>query len=244
MAKKERKPSKHYRGWYRFLRTILFPVYLFLFRIKTIGKHNLPLDGKYILSGNHRSWKDVPVVAFNLSGYMRFVSKEEHLETKLLGYIITKIDALTVNRGASDMKFIRRAISSLNNNEPLLIFPEGTRNKSENDEMLALKGGTALLARRTGAQIVPVIIYTSPKFFKRNYLYIGEPISLNTDGADKNTLDDCAVIIRQSMIDAKNKLDEIVRENKVKQYIKEDKKLLKEKIKQAKRDKKNANNQG
>ena len=60
-----------------------------------------------------------------------------------------------------------------------MIFPEGTRNKQGTQDMAEFKTGTARFAIKTKSPIVPMLYYSSPKLFRRNWLYIGEPFALD-----------------------------------------------------------------
>ena len=44
--------------------------------------------------------------------------------------------------------------------------------------MAEFKTGTARFAIRTKSPIVPMLYYSSPKMFRRNWLYIGDPFTL------------------------------------------------------------------
>lgn len=250
-ARKTRKQSKHYKGWYRFLRTLLFPIAKFLFPITAIGLNNIPADDKFILAGNHRSWMDIPVLGFKVSMYMHFVSKEEFLDNKLLNWIFSKIGVFTVNRQNSDLMFMRNVINALGKNEPIAIFPEGTRNRDAQQEMLELKNGTALFAYKTGAAIVPFVIYKKPKFFKRNYIYFAPPITLSAGAqsgmVDRTKLDESAQIIKQQLIDAMETVEDIVHNKKIRTVKKAEKpavKKLKKERKQLRRMRKAAHKAG
>ena len=243
---KVRKRSKYYKGWYRFLRRLVrFFLYPF-FPTTVLGQQNIPLDGKYIMAGNHRSGMDVFAIGLNTTDYKHFISKEEHLRVGILRWLFAKIDVFTVKRGKADMNCMRNVISALGKNEPIVIFPEGTRNKNADEELLALKNGTVLFAYKTGAAIVPFFIYRCPKIFRRNYVYILPSFPLS-DGpqngiVDRSKLDEGALLIRDKLEEGQNYLEKVIRNKRVRKVRQEDKKIAKKLKKQYKISQKNMKN--
>ena len=67
----------------------------------------------------------------------------------------------------------------LKNNQPLIVFPEGTRNKTGNKQMLEFKDGVAMFALKTKSPIIPMIYYKPIKTFRKTYLLIGDPMYLD-----------------------------------------------------------------
>ena len=65
------------------------------------------------------------------------------------------------------------------NNQPLIVFPEGTRNKTGNKQMLEFKDGVAMFALKTKSPIIPMIYYKPIKTFRKTYLLIGDPMYLD-----------------------------------------------------------------
>ena len=227
---KKKKRNKHYKGWYRFVRSVLFPIGKTMFPTTVLGMQNLPVDEKYILAGNHRSWKDLPTLGFSVPGFKHYVSKEEWLGNAVWRWLFSKIAVLTVNREKSDLSFMRNVVSALNKNEPIAIFPEGTRNMSA-EELLGIKNGTALFAYKTGAWIVPFHIYKHPKVFKHNYLYIAPAFKVTDEAVtgviDRDKLAEVAQLIKEKMMEAKAYTDDVVTNNKIREVKKADKAALK-----------------
>ena len=63
--------------------------------------------------------------------------------------------------------------SDLKEGDKLLLFPEGTRVRG--DEDVEAKVGAALFATRTGVPLLPVYIQRKKRRFRRNTVVIGEP---------------------------------------------------------------------
>lgn len=164
--------------------------------IEDVGKLTEKAGGRMIVM-NHGSLLDpIPIV---VSCWVRGVSvrpifKSEFNLNKLTTWFFSRVGGIPVNRGTADMRAVRRARAALERGENILIFPEGTRVKSD-DEPVKIHGGFALMAQLAKAPIVPVAIVGArdlrpkgspiPHFFKRVYIKAGDAIgfeSLNVKG--------------------------------------------------------------
>ena len=84
---------------------------------------------------------------------------KEELFKGIFGKLIAGLGAYPVHRGEGDTEAIRKSIDMLNQGESLLVHPEGTR--GDGVRMLPINKGVAMLAKRTGAPVVPVGIIGS-----------------------------------------------------------------------------------
>ena len=66
----------------------------------------------------------------------------------------------------------------LKNGEKVVLFPEGTRNKVSEEEFLPFHAGAAMMAIKTKTPIIPFVICSRPKLFKRVHVVFGEPFEL------------------------------------------------------------------
>ena len=60
----------------------------------------------------------------------------------------------------------------------LLMYPEGTRNREGTQDMAELKTGAARFAIKMKKPIVPMVYFEPTKTCHKNYLYVGEPFTL------------------------------------------------------------------
>ena len=97
-------------------------------------------------------------------------------------------NAFPVDRQKTDLKAIKTSIKVLNKNKVLTIFPEGTRNKTQED-LSEAKAGAAMFAIKTKTPIVPVWISKKPTVFKPNTLRFGTPFTLDEFYDQKLTAD-------------------------------------------------------
>lgn len=118
------------------------------------GTENIINDSGFILAGNHKSLLDVPLLAVSVDSNIRFMAKKELFDNELGKYIFNKLGTFPVDRGNFDLKSIRLALKILKENQILGMFPEGTRNKTE-EILLPFKEGTTHLSLRTKKPIIP-----------------------------------------------------------------------------------------
>ena len=148
------------------------------FKVNINGVENIPDSDGIIFVSNHKSNYDAPVISSFLTKKLTFMSKEELFKFKPLGFLLKKIGAFPIKRGSSDIGAMRTAIKILKSEQNMLIFPEGTRCREEN-KILKGKSGAALLAHKSGAQIVPIGIKGTYKFRAKIDVNIGKPINIS-----------------------------------------------------------------
>jgi 1-acyl-sn-glycerol-3-phosphate acyltransferase len=87
-----------------------------------------------------------------------FLAKEELFTTfKPFGWLIRNLNAVPLKREASALSAFRTGLSILEAGKVLLVFPEGTRNKTK-ETLLPLKDGASLLSMKSGVSLVPVYL--------------------------------------------------------------------------------------
>ena len=109
---------------------------------------------------NHTSMLD-PVIVF-CSGYLhgmriRTVYKDEFNKAKVVTWAFSRFGGFPVKRGTADMSVMRRAKTYLRNGECILIYPEGTRIKSD-DQEVKFHGGFAIMAQMGRVPVQPLAI--------------------------------------------------------------------------------------
>ena len=144
---------------------LVFPVFRFLFKGKTLGIKNLPKRGGVVVVSNHGSHLDPPILGHALGRPVAFMAKSELFNVPILSFIITACGAYPVKRGAGDREAIRNASAQLNQGWATGVFLDGTR--QENGRVNDPKPGAALLAARTGSPILPVAIINSHRAFPK-----------------------------------------------------------------------------
>lgn len=169
--------------------------YLFL-RPKIVNRHNLPKKGRVIIAPNHRTMLDVPCLGCATFRPLRFMIKSDLFKSKFIKWYFETNGSFSVDRNISDSKAVKKAISVLNADDALVVFPEGKRNKEELIGELA--AGVGFLAVKSSSPIIPVGIANLDKAIKRKILFIpiftrahiviGEPITCHIGKEGKTSV--------------------------------------------------------
>jgi 1-acyl-sn-glycerol-3-phosphate acyltransferase len=175
--------SRFSRVFYSVIRFIVVGLSVCYTRTSVVGKHNIPTSGAFLLAPIHRSNIDTPLAAFVTSRRLRFMGKDSIWKYAPIGWVLSALGAFPVTRGSADREALKRCISVLEKGEPLVLFPEGTRQSGP--VVQPLFDGAAYVAVKAGVPIIPVGIGGServmPKGSKMIYprkcvLVVGEPI--------------------------------------------------------------------
>ena len=178
--------------FYEIARDLVSFAYRIVFSIQVVGKENIPQEkGGYIIASNHVSNNDPPVVGITFRGKYTFMAKEELFQkSRIFAWLITKLGAFPVRRGAKDNSAIENALESLKHGRIFVIFPEGTRSKD--GELGKAKSGVTLIAAQAKVPVVPVFVKYGPKKFRRKIVIcIGKAIpaeNFDVDISDRKML--------------------------------------------------------
>lgn len=161
---------------------------IYIRKIEIIGREHIPLEGPLIAVSNHLNNADPPMVALATQPrYPTFMAKREMIRWPVIGPAFRIFGAFPVRRGVADRSAIRTAIEFVENGAMLVMFPEGTRSRTGG----LTKGhpGTASIALKTGAPILPIAItgtevirwpwlFVKPLTIPRVTVTFGEPFHL------------------------------------------------------------------
>ena len=177
-------------SFYNFMLKIFSIFSRTFFKFEVIGAENIPSEGNLIIAANHKSNLDPIFVAsaVNKKRKMTAIAKEELFKNKILAKILNKVEIIPINRQNPGLGTIKRILKYIKNDYALVMFPEGTRSKT--DDFNNAKAGLSLFATKAKADIVPCTIYSSYKLFKPAKIYFGEPISLEEYYKQKLTSED------------------------------------------------------
>jgi 1-acyl-sn-glycerol-3-phosphate acyltransferase len=153
-------------------------------RYTVIGRKNVPRRA-VVFCSNHQSNVDPPVLFEALHRRLHILYKAELRKLPVLGRVFEVGGFVAVQRDNRDAAFqsIERAAESIRAGNSFLIFPEGTRSKT--DELLPFKKGGLVMALRAQAPIVPVAIMGGRAAMQKGSAFvrpvhvtvrIGEPI--------------------------------------------------------------------
>lgn len=170
-------------GWtYTFVRILISLPTLLIWRVRAIGRENVPKDGPLILAPNHFSQMDHFFIGLYLRRKIRFMAKSQMFGPPLLTYVYKHGGVIPVRRGHHDEEAFTTAFTVLDQEGMLLIYAEGGRSRS--GELGEPKPGVGRLALESGAPVVPIAIFGSATVrrwkrlrFPRVTVEYGEPLS-------------------------------------------------------------------
>ncbi len=142
-------------------------------RITTIGLENIPRDQAVLYVGNHRSIFDIVMCYSQVPTLTGFLAKKEVKKVPLLNFWIANVHTLFLDRSniKEGMKTILTAIDLVKHGVSIFVFPEGTRNKTE-DPLLPFHDGSFKIADKGGCPVVPVTINNSRAIFEAQFPWI------------------------------------------------------------------------
>ncbi len=148
------------------------------------GKERIPHHGSLILVSNHLNNADPLVLTAIMPRRIVWMTKKEWFDTPVVGGLFHLFGLIPVRRSEADLKALRKAQQALDKGQVLGMFPEGTRSKTAS--LAEGEPGTAVIALRSGASILPVAIWGTEKIrLPRDFLgrhrfnvQIGEPFHL------------------------------------------------------------------
>lgn len=214
---KANKKGKHPIGFLSFLRTCILPLYRLVRPFKIYGKYK-PEPGACIFVSNHYTMTDPAYVLGATDDGVRFMAKKELEKTPVLGVVAKWVKCIFVNRDGNDVRALLDCFKILKNGEKLAIYPEGTRNKTD-EPMLPFKHGAAAMAIRTKTPVIPIVIYSKPKAFRRTHIIMGKPLEFSEYYDKKATEEDYAAAdekLRQLMLDMKAEHTQYLQDKKQK----------------------------
>ena len=169
---------KENKALYNICKLIYTTLLKVLYRPKAVGTENIPEEGPIIFAGNHRHAFDPVVVMTHTKRFVHYMAKET-LFKGFHGFLFNQIGLIKVYRTKNNPEAIESAVNLLNDGGTLGIFPEGTRNRT-NEELLRFKHGAVTIAKKSNSKIVPFAIKGEYKLFSNKLIIeFGKPIDVS-----------------------------------------------------------------
>ena len=202
---------------YWLMKIILYIPFSILFPCIMKGKKKIP-KGKAIVVCNHKSNVDY-IYIWNRIWRKQFVlSKDSLYKNWLTRWFFKSNGGIAVNRDKVGISTIKESIAVLKKDKILTIFPEGTRNKT-NEPLLEFKAGASVFAVKTNAPVIPMFILKKGGFFKFNKVLVGEPIYFDETFKGEDGTLKANEIIREKMLALKDKYYNRKKSNKWEGWI-------------------------
>ncbi len=135
--------------------------------VTVLGEENVPKDEAVLYVGNHRSYFDILLTYVRVPRPTGYMAKVEMLRYPSLSTWMKYLHCIFLDRSdiKAGLKSILNAIDKIKAGISICIFPEGTRNKT--DQMfLEFHDGSLKIAEKSGCPIVPVSINNAGAIFE------------------------------------------------------------------------------
>jgi 1-acyl-sn-glycerol-3-phosphate acyltransferase len=220
----EPESERQYGKLYPVAKAVLTPIFMGLWRIKTVGLEHLPRTGGVIFCPNHTSVIDSFFLPLVLPRRITFVGKAEYMDSWKTKYIFPAMGMIPIDRsgGNASERALNTAARVLESGEFFGIYPEGTR--ARDGRLHRGHTGPARLALRTGTPIVPVGIVGTreiqppdaklPRPFKKAEVHFGRPIDVKRY-ADRT---DDRLVLRQIIDEVMYEIRELTGQDYVDEY--------------------------
>ena len=173
--------------------------YKILFKIEIEGLEKIPTDKNFVITPNHLSNFDPPLIAAFMPLDMAYMAKASLFKVPVVAQVIKAFEAFPVKRGEG-MTAIRTAIRILKSGKSLVIFPEGMRVRTPG-VLGKGKQGAVMIATNAGVGILPVGIEATYKFRSRVKVTIGDYIDFSDYKGQKLTVEDIQNITNEVLME-------------------------------------------
>lgn len=174
------KMKKDKMYMYRFLKPVLGLIFKLYYNPTIIGKENILKEGSILIVGNHKHLFDQCLAIIATKRPIHYMAKKEYFEGKF-AWFFKMVGCIPVDRSRKDGNAKKKALEVLNNGYALGLFPEGTRNKTE-QFLLPFKYGAVSMANKTDSYLVPFGITGDYKFRSKNLMIrFGKPFKADDD---------------------------------------------------------------
>lgn len=164
---------------YKISRVVLGPIFKWYYNPTIVNKEYIPKEGSIVIAGNHKHLFDQCLTIVATKRPIHYMAKKEYFDNKKVAWFFKGTGCISVDRKNKDPKAKQAAIDVLNDNGAIGIFPEGTRNRTE-ELLLPFKFGAVSLAEKTDSYIVPFAITGDYKFRSKNLkIMYGKPFKIN-----------------------------------------------------------------
>ena len=132
-------------------------------RYEVIGSENVDKKTSYIYASNHTSFLDLPGLRIAIPTQFRPLAKKELLKVPVFGLIV-RVACVVVDRTNTESrkKSIGILTKRIRSGISLLIFPEGTQNRTD-QPLQPFYDGAFRLSKETETPIMPVVVINAGK---------------------------------------------------------------------------------
>ena len=140
--------------WYAVARGVVEGVCRVYWRVEIRGQEHVPRAGPYVIAPVHRSNIDTLLAGCLTHRRIRFMGKDSLWKHRWSAALFSSLGGFPVHRGTPDREALRTCEEALRGGEPVVLFPEGTRQTGPTVQPLF--EGASFVAARAGVPILPV----------------------------------------------------------------------------------------
>ncbi len=163
--------------FFKIVHSAILPILRAFFRVvffaRVTGREKILKSGGFIACANHTSNFDPVFLGCFTPRKINYLAKRELFKNKLFGWFLSGLGVIPITRGGSDISTLKAVISLLKKGGGMTVFPEGTRNLSDINDV---KSGAVLFAIKGRVPIQPAVIVGKYKPFGGIRLIFGDPI--------------------------------------------------------------------
>ncbi len=184
-----------------FFQLVIRPLLVFFVGVRVLGRENIPAKSQFIITANHSSHLDTPVLmnlfSFKELNRLRPVAAADYFMRNPVGYFLSclffnilPIERTKILRGNNPLEVLLTALSRCEN---LIMYPEGTRCDSQ--ELGQFYGGIAHLTDEFhDVFVVPVYLANMNRALPKGEIFlvpficevhIGRPLLLKGSKEEK-----------------------------------------------------------
>ena len=183
-------------------KVILGPIFKWYYHPTIIGKENIPKKGAVLIVGNHKHLYDQCLTIIATKRGIHYMAKKEYFDNKKVAWFFKGTGCISVDRSKKDENSKALALSVLKDGGAVGLFPEGTRNKT-NEFLLPFKFGAVSMAEKTDSYLVPFGI-TGDYVFRSKNLVIryGKPFKvgdMKLEEANQLLHDEVEALMKQNL---------------------------------------------
>lgn len=166
---------------YQFAHVLVSFLAKIFFSLRVEGIENVPKEGGVIVSANHNSYFDIPLLGCALRRPADNIAKSELFKNKILGHFFRKLGGFPIRRGKADRLAMKESILRLKQGRLLSYYPEGTR--SPDGQLQSGRPGIGKVVVESGVKVVPVYIRGTHRVrpFHSVTIRFGKPIDFSEE---------------------------------------------------------------
>ena len=127
--------------------------------MRTKGHAHIEREQPYVIVSNHRNMLDIVMAGSRIQHPFQPLVKEEVMKVPLFGTLLLRVTSIPVNRSNADSrkKSFQRMVDRVKSGTSILIFAEGTRNRTKHPLKTFYAGGFRV-ATEAQVPILPIVL--------------------------------------------------------------------------------------